>query len=192
MYTPRQLSDKLGVSKETLRRWEINGLISATKTAKGHRRYHYSDDTFSSSKPTPSKHRIIYARVSSSKQQDDLSRQISSLTKMYPQHTVLSDIGSGLNYQRKGLQRLLELTFQGAVSEVVVAHRDRLSRFGYELFDFIFQQHGTVLKVVDSSEVSPTSELAQDIISIITVFSARYYGSRKYHSDKETQDSPKQ
>ena len=140
MYTPKQLSDKLGVSKETLRRWELNGLISATKTPKGHRRYLYSDDTSALPESNPKKQGFIYARVSSSKQQDDLGRQISSLEKLYPQYTVLSDIGSGLNFQRKGLQRLLELTFQGAVSEVVVAHRDRLSRFGYELFDFIF--HG--------------------------------------------------
>ena len=191
MFTPKQLSEKLGVSKETLRRWEVNGNIQATKTAKGHRRYLYNEETFN----TPSrqsKGKYIYARVSSHKQQGDLERQISLLQKQYPKHTVLSDIGSGINFKRKSLLNLLELLFQGKVSEVVVAHRDRLSRFGYELFDFIFKQHGAILTVIDNTEVSPESELSQDLISIITVFSARYYGSRKYSDNKETQNSSEQ
>ena len=177
MFTPKQLTEKLGVSRETLRRWEVAGQLKAVKTAKGHRRYLYDE--------APKKQKIIYARVSSHKQQEDLERQIASLQKRYPKHTVLSDIGSGLNFKRKSLLKLLEFVFKGDVSEVVVAHRDRLSLFGFELFEFIFKQHGAILKVVDNTEVSPDSE---DLMSLITEFSSRYYGSRKYSDNEEAQD----
>jgi len=117
VYKPKQLADKLKVSKETLRLWAESGKIKVTKTDGGHRRYVYNDDT--DKKET--KLKFIYTRVSSKKQQSDLERQIKYLQKLYPDHRVISDIGSGLNFNRKGLNNLLEAIVTGTVEEVVVA-----------------------------------------------------------------------
>ena len=125
VYKPKQLADKLKVSKETLRLWAENGKIKTIKTDGGHRRYIYNEET--NNKET--KLKFIYTRVSSKKQQSDLERQIKYLQKLYPEYRIISDIGSGLNFNRKGLNKLLEAIITGTVAEVVVAHKDRLCRF---------------------------------------------------------------
>ena len=181
VYKPKQLADKLKVSKETLRLWAESGKIKVTKTDGGHRRYVYNDDT--DKKET--KLKFIYTRVSSKKQQSDLERQIKYLQKLYPDHRVISDIGSGLNFNRKGLNNLLEAIATGTVEEVVVAHKDRLCRFGFELIENLCKYFSTTLTIVDDkSGKSQTDELAEDLLSIITVFTARFYGQRKYSGKK--------
>jgi predicted site-specific integrase-resolvase len=105
----------------------------------------------------------------------------------YPEHEILSDIGSGINFKRKNLIALLEQTMLGNVREVVVAHRDRLCRFGFELLEWFFAKHNVKLVVLDQTSGSPQSELVADLLSIITVFSCRVHGLRKY-SDKIKED----
>lgn len=157
------------------------GKIKVTKTDGGHRRYVYNDDT--DKKET--KLKFIYTRVSSKKQQSDLERQIKYLQKLYPDYRVISDIGSGLNFNRKGLNNLLEAIITGTVEEVVVAHKDRLCGFGFELIENICKYFSTTLTIVDDkSGKSQTDELAEDLLSIITVFTARFYGQRKYSGKK--------
>ena len=180
-YTPRQLAKLLSVTTETLRQWESRGIIKTTKTAGGHRRYIYEKQQSGTSSES-GKTNYIYARVSSAKQKNDLERQIASLQSRYPGFEVIKDIGSGINFKRPGLKSLLESIFEGNVSKVVVAHRDRLSRFGFELFMYIFTRFGVQLEVVGSEDVQePHDILINDIMSIVTVFTARYYGSRKYN-----------
>jgi predicted site-specific integrase-resolvase len=174
IYKPNELSKLLGVTNECLRIWGAEGKIKFTTTEGGHRRYIYKvvekDERMS----------IIYARVSSSKQQNDLQRQVNYLKEQFPNYEVITDIGSGLNFKRKGLLRVLECLFSGNIKEVVVAHKDRLCRFGYEIFEFMFQKHGVVLRVLENEGIkSPINEFAEDVLSIVTVFTARYYGSRK-------------
>lgn len=189
LYTPKELSALFNVSKETLRQWNINGKLRVVKTQGGHRRYCINAEN----KPTTSKRSVIYARVSSSKQQNDLQRQIAMLQLHYPNHEVIFDIASGLNFKRKGLKTILELAFNRNLEEVVVAHRDRLSRFGFELFEQIFKQHNVNLKVLsDTFSKEPINELAEDLLSVISVFTARYYGSRKYKILQENKDLSKQ
>ena len=123
---------------------------------------------------------VIYARVSSDKQRSDLERQINDLRKIYPNHEVIQDISSGLNFNRKGLQTILDKSYDGLISEIVVSNKDRLARFGVELIEYIFNKNNVKLVVhnkIDSKK-NPEIELSEDIISIITVFSARYHGSR--------------
>lgn len=181
VYKPKQLADKLKVSKETLRLWAENGKIKVIKTIGGHRRYEYSDDT----NKKEIKLKFIYTRVSSKKQQSDLERQIEFLQKLYPNHRVISDIGSGLNFNRKGLNNLLEAIVAGTVEEIVVAHKDRLCRFGFELIENLCKYFSTTLTIVDNKDgKSQTNELAEDLLSIITVFTARFYGQRKYSGTK--------
>jgi predicted site-specific integrase-resolvase len=111
----------------------------------------------------------------------------------YPEHELIEDIGSGLNFKRKGFNSLLELILQGKVSEVVVAHKDRLCRFGFELIESIASKNNCTIVVLDDSKLSPQAELVQDLLSIIHVFSCRIYGLRKYNRKiKEDSDIPKE
>ena len=122
------------------------------------------------------------SRVSSSKQKNDLQRQIDYLHEKFPNHDIISDIGSGLNFKRKGFVKILECLIEGGIKEVVVAHKDRICRFGYDLVEQLFKKFGSVLTIVESDGIKePINEFAEDVLSIITVFTARYYGSRKYH-----------
>ena len=182
VYKPKQLADKLQVSKETLRLWAEEGKLKTTKTEGGHRRYLYDERT--DSKET--KLKFIYTRVSSKKQENDLKRQIEYLQKLYPEYKVISDIGSGLNFNRKGFCKLLEAIITGTVAEVVVAYKDRLCRFGYEMFENLCKHFSTTITIVDyNNDKSSTQELAEDLLSIITVFTARFYGQRKYNSSNK-------
>lgn len=165
------------VSGETLRLWSKNGKIRTFRTKGKHRRYEITE---------PPKEKIdrtsfIYARVSSRKQRTELDNQINSIRKQYPTHTILSDIGSGINFKRKNFQTILEQVLSGNVKEIVVAHKDRLTRFSFEILEFICNKFNTKITVLSSNVIKTESEeLASDLMSIITVFSARYYGRRKY------------
>jgi len=178
LFTPSELSTLLKVSPETLKYWENTGQIKASRTKGGHRRYFY---TLPETTSTFGKKQLIYARVSSIKQKGDLQRQIDALKAIYPTFEVIQDIGSGINFQRRGLITLLDNVLGGNVSHVVVAHRDRLTRFGFELFEHLFKRFGVTLTVLSNQDVKePVTELAKDLLSIVTVFTARYYGSRSY------------
>jgi excisionase family DNA binding protein len=180
VYKPSELAKKLNVSRETIRLWAEEGKIKITKTDGGHRRYIYEEN-----EKKCERQKIIYARVSSAKQESDLKRQIDFLQKKYPGYKVISDIGSGLNYNRKGFTKLLEGIFTGTIEEIVVAYKDRLCRFGFEIIEQLCKHFSTTITVVDDSDSkSEESELAEDIISIITVFSARFHGRRKYRDRK--------
>lgn len=122
---------------------------------------------------------VIYGRVSSCKQKEDLERQVNYLKELYPEYEVIKDIASGLNFERKGLNKLLEECTQGNISTVVVTHKDRLARYGCELIFWIFEKFNVEVIIHDSDPgIEGQEELSDDIISIITVFTARYYGSR--------------
>jgi predicted site-specific integrase-resolvase len=126
------------------------------------------------------KTKIIYARVSPNHQKEDLQRQIHDLQAAYPDHELISDIGSGLNYHRKGFQRLLERVYEGAIDEVVVTHKDRLCRYGIELLEWLFTKTGTklVVRCQDYEESDPSRELADDLLSVCNFFVARNNGRR--------------
>ena len=117
VYKPGELAKKLNISRETIRLWAEEGKIKIIKTDGGHRRYIYEEN-----EKKCDRQKIIYVRVSSTKQESDLKRQIEFLQKKYPGYKVISDIGSGLNYTRKGFARLLEGIFTGTVEEIVIAY----------------------------------------------------------------------
>ncbi len=174
-FKPSDLASKLKVTNDTLRRWELEGKLRSIKTAGGHRRYLFPQETL------PEQRKIIYARVSSRKQENDLKHQVEYLKSRFPDYEVITDIGSGINFKRKGLQTILDILFKRNLQELVVAHKDRLCRFGFDLFEYMFKQHGSVLTILERDNTKgPINEFAEDILSIITVFTARYYGTRKY------------
>ena len=185
-----------GVAISTIRSWARNEQIPVQRVGNGHYRYVVQqnapvvndDDTDNALSGN-----IIYTRVSSRKQQDDLKRQSSWLQKRYPRHKLVTDIGSGINYARPGFKAILEALFKGNVKQVVVAHKDRFSRFGFDFFTWMFSQFGAELITVENESTArnTTIELAQDLMEIITVFSARYDGRRKYTMHKKVKVLPK-
>jgi predicted site-specific integrase-resolvase len=172
----RKACEILGIHSNTLRRWADEGRIKHIKTEAKQRLY----DVESFLGDKSEKIRICYCRVSSRKQQDDLERQITFIRTRYPEHTIITDIGSGLNFKRKGFIALLESICKGDIAEVVVAHKDRLARFGYDLVKWFVEHYGGKLVVLNDVSQSPQQELVNDLLAIITVFSCRMHGLRKY------------
>lgn len=125
----------------------------------------------------------IYARVSSAKQSGDLERQVEDLQKAYPDHIVIKDVASGVNFKRKGLQHLLELVLKGMVAQVAVAHRDRLARVGCDLLEFIFDKAGIKLVVLGGVE-DDQHDLADDLFAVTALFVASYNGCRAAENRK--------
>jgi predicted site-specific integrase-resolvase len=138
---------------------------------------------------------FIYCRVSSRKQMDDLSRQIEFVKSKHPGYTSyesISDVASGINFKRKGLSTILDACLQGNVGEIVVAHRDRLCRFGFDLLKLIVEKQGGKITVInDDIHKSTEQELSEDLLSIIHIYSCRQMGKRSYKikCDKDTKSS---
>jgi len=187
--TGKEAREILQITTKTLRIWDIEGKISTIRTPSNIRRYSLKDiERIINGGTSPiEKQKICYARVSSYKQVDDLERQKDFFRTKFPNHELVTDIGSGINWKRKGLQTLLVRAMQGHISEVVVAHRDRLCRFAFELLEWIFSQSGVKLLVLDQTEnQSSESELANDILSIIHIYSCKQMGKRRYKNKKNT------
>jgi len=142
----RRAAKELGVTANTLRKWANEEKIKHIKTPTGQRLY----DIGSFTKKERAK--ICYCRVSSSKQRDDLERQVEYMRQRFPDYEIVEDVGSGLNYKRKGFITLLERICNGDVEEVVVAHRDRLCRFGFELIKWLIEQNSGKLMVLNKTE----------------------------------------
>lgn len=186
MLTIGEAADLLGVTAKTLRQWEKEGKITSLRTQGGHRRYLVADllGSHASEKIT-----IAYARVSSHDQKEDLKRQEIVLetycaNKGY-NFSLISDLGSGLNYRKKGLTKLIKLLCSGEIDRLVLTHKDRLLRFGSELIFALCEHFGVEVILINKSAQSTFEEdLAQDVLEIITVFSARLYGSRSHKNKK--------
>ena len=180
MLSIAQKAKELGVSIVTLRRWHQKGLLNPDFiTPGGHRRYH---------KKHIKENRIVigYSRVSSHDQKDDLITQ-SSILQQSGVNKIISDIGSGLNFNKKGFSKLISLLFSGSISEIKIIEKDRLLRFGFPLMEKLCAHFNTKITILrDKPHLSFENQLAEDLISIITVFSAKLYGKRS-HANKKSQ-----
>lgn len=184
----RKAIELTGLSANTLRKYADNGTIKMQRIGKGQRLFDVSD-LLARKGEANGKPVVCYCRVSSQKQKDDLARQVVFMREQFPNADIVQDIGSGLNYKRKGLQSVLQRLLQGDKLTLVVAHRDRLCRFGFELVQFLVEQNGGEIVVLDKSEVSPQRELTEDLLAILHVFSHRMQGLRRYTSQiKEDKD----
>lgn len=186
-----EASEFLGVAKNTLRRWEDEGRIKSHRTTGNHRRYDKQELLKLKSFNKISKGRLTigYCRVSSSDQKEDLSRQINTVGNYCAargyQFRIISDLGSGLNYKKKGLKELIEMICSNEVERVVINYKDRLVRFGYEMLEQICQIHSVQIEVINHTEdKSYEEELVEDVLSVITVFSSKLYGSRSRKAKK--------
>ena len=170
------------ISGSTLRTWADTRRVGSVRTPGGKRLYRFEDikKLLGDEGQAKPKDKVCYARVSSAKQKGDLERQVKELKECYPNHRIISDIGSGINYKRKGLKTLLDLCLKEDIDEIVVTHKDRLCRFGFELFEQIFKRTGVKFVVHSNNEIVQTKEeeLAEDLLSLVTVFVAKNNGLR--------------
>lgn len=186
-------AQELGISTKTLRRWADSGKIRFERSPTGQRRFFLADIkriTPRELNKLDDRITINYARVSSHDQKEDLVRQVQVLEAFSAtngwQFETIQDLGSGLNYQKRGLQKLLKRLLQGNVGRLVLTHKDRLLRFGAELVFAICEEFETEVVIINKTPEEPSfeQELVQDMIELITVFSARLYGARSKKNKK--------
>jgi len=182
-----KFAKSLGVSIQTLRNWDKEGKLKPTYVTENGYRY-YSEDLLNKFRNIKNvnkikKKNILYARVSTKNQKDDLNRQIDNL-KQYAyskgySFEIITDIGSGINYKKEGLLKMINLVECGEVDRIIVLYKDRLIRFGYDLIEYICKLNDTKIEIVDNSTISKEQELTEDLIQIITVFANKLYGARR-------------
>ena len=189
-YSINEFSKILGVSAQTLRNWDNNGKLHPHHTSSNGYRY-YSHEQLSqvmNIKPNLDRITIGYCRVSSNKQKDDLERQIENmklyLTAQGKPFEIISDIGSGINYKKKGLKELIKRISQNKVEKVVVLYKDRLLRFGFEMLEYVAGLYGCEIEIIDNTQKTEQQELVDDLVQIITVFSCKLQGKRANKAKK--------
>lgn len=186
MYSPKEFGELIGKSVIPLQKWDRKGILKAHRSPTN--RCYYTHEQYLTYRGLVAQEQgltIAYARVSGVAQKPDLANQLKALEVYCTQQTIkvdewMQDIGSGLNYKRKQFNRLMEMVELGQVRRIVMAHRDRLVRFGYGYFEAFCERHNTELVVIDGETLSPEQELVQDLVAILTVFSARLHGLRSY------------
>jgi predicted site-specific integrase-resolvase len=190
-YKIGEFAAKLNVHIDTLRRWDSNGKLIAQRSVGGTR--YYTDEHFQKAlrleleeKP---KRSAIYCRVSSPNQKDDLQSQVHAMELFALGRGIIAEtiteIGGGMNFSRKKFTKLITDIINGDVGLVIVAHKDRLARFGFEMVDNLAKQYGCEIIVVNREELSPQQEMVEDLMAIIHTFSCRLYGLRKYKKAKD-------
>ena len=199
-YKPKDFAELLGVSVKTLQRWDRDGILKANRTPTDRRYYTYDQYLQFKGIQTENDIRdtVIYARVSTRNQKDELQNQVEFLKQFCNAKGIIvnqcvEDFGSGLNYNRKKWNRLLDEVMANKIKTIVISNKDRFIRFGYDWFEKFCEKFNTKIIIVNNETLSPNEELVQDIISILHVFSCRLYGLRKYKNQiKEDEEIAKE
>ena len=191
-YSIGEFAEAIGKTTKTLRNWDKAGTLKPVRVETTGYRY-YSQEQLNhflgiKGVETKTKKVIGYCRVSSHKQKDDLARQIENVkTYMYAkgyQFEIIQDIGSGINYNKKGLNQLIDMITNSEVEKIVILYKDRLLRFGFEIIENLCNKYGTTIEIIDNTEKTEEQELVADLIQIITVFSCRLEGKRANKAKK--------
>ena len=195
-YSIGQFAKEIGKTTKTLRNWDKEGILKPARVEQSGYRY-YSQEQLNHFLGLKQEHKrrkkiIGYCRVSSVKQKDDLERQIEYV-KLYMyakgySFEIITDIGSGINYNKKGLHQLLDMVINSEVEKIVVLYKDRLIRFGYELIEYFCHKLGTEIEIIDTTEKTEQQELVEDLVQIITVFSYKLQGKRAKKAQKMIQE----
>ena len=189
-YTIHEFSKLVGKTPQTLRNWDKKDILKPHHTTTNGYRYYSDEQIKQVLNIKVDKPRIIigYCRVSSSKQKDDLERQIDNvknyLISQGKPFEIISDIGSGINYSKKGLQNLIQRIESGEVEKLVVLYKDRLIRFGFELIEYIAKLNQCDIEIIDNTKKTEEQELVEDMIQIVTVFACRLQGKRANQAKK--------
>ena len=185
IYKPKEFNELINKGVNTLQRWDRTGILIAHRTPTNRRYYTLEDyNKVMDIEVTQNKvyKVIIYARVSNHSQKDDLKNQIKFLkeyanTKKYIVTEIITDIGSGLNYKRKGFNSIL---YSDKKQKILISYKDKFVRFGFDWFNKFLKSKGSAIEIVNNEDLSPQEEMIQDLISIIHIFSCRIYRLRKY------------
>ena len=199
-YKPKDFAELLGESVKTLQRWDRDGILKANRTPTDRRYYTYDQYLQFKGIQTENDIRdtVIYARVSTKNQKYDLQNQVEFLKQFCNAKGIIvnqciEDFGSGLNYNRKNWNKLLDEVMENKIKTIVISNKDRFIRFGYDWFEKFCEKFNTKIIIVNNETLSPNEELVQDIISILQVFSCRLYGLRKYKNQiKEDEEIAKE
>ena len=185
-YSAKTVTQMLGVTAQTLRNWDKEGKLKPSYVKSNGYRYYSEDSILSYTQERKTKKNlnvICYARVSSKKQSDDLERQVNNINQYlkstYDSFDIITDIGSGINYKKPGLMKLIEKINKKEVDLIVVLYKDRLVRFGFELIEYFAALNNVKIEVLDKVDKNQDEELVEDLVQIITVFSCKMQGKRK-------------
>ena len=180
--TRKEASEILGIHYHTLyalaKRNEIETIKIGTRQLYNVNKYMIDNGI----KGGLTRKKICYCRVSSQKQKEDLKRQIKEMKQLYPTYELITDIASGLNYERVGLKKIIDHIVKGELETLVIAYKDRLTRFGFEMIEWMLKEYsdGKIIIVHKLEEETPTEEITKDIISIMNIYVAKINGLRKY------------
>ena len=185
-YSTKKVTEILGVTAQTLRNWDKEGKLKPSYVKSNGYRYYSEESILSYTQERKTKKNLNvvgYARVSSKKQSDDLERQINNLntyiSSKYDSFDIITDIGSGINYNKPGLKKLIEKINKKEVDLIIVLYKDRLLRFGFELVEYFAELNNVKIEVLDKIDKNQDEELVEDLVQIITVFSCKMQGKRK-------------
>ncbi len=185
-YSSKTVTQMLGVTAQTLRNWDKEGKLKPSYVKSNGYRYYSEDSILSYTQERKTKKNLNvlgYARVSSKKQSDDLERQVNNiktyLDSKYTDYEIITDIGSGINYTKPGLKKLIEKINKKEIDLIVVFYKDRLLRFGFELVEYFAELNNVKIEVLDKIDKNQDQELVEDLVQIATVFSCKIQGKRK-------------
>lgn len=187
IYRPHEFAKRIGKSTTTLRRWDREGRFLAKRTPAGHRFYDESDVLKALGIEPYSRKTVVYCRVSSRGQMNDLKSQEEAMRQFCLGGGIavdewVSEVGGGMNFKRKKFLAIMSEVGSGRISKLIVAHKDRLARFGFDYFEFFANQNNCEIMVANQEQLSPQQEMVEDLIAIVHTFSCRLYGLRKYKS----------
>jgi len=186
LYSISEFAKRVNVSPSTLRRWDVAGEFPAKKRSSGHRYYDESDvRKLLNLTPEEMRKVIVYCRVSSHGQKDDLASQVAAMETYCLNSGIavdewIKEIGGGMSFKRKKFLALMDAIVDGEVKHLIVAHKDRLVRFGFDFINHLAQRHGCRIEVINQESLSPQEEMTEDLLAIVHTFSCRLYGMRKY------------
>lgn len=185
IYRINEFANRVGRSVQTVRRWEKEGKLQAKRLPSGHRYFDESDVRALMGIAPEKKDTVVYCRVSSASQKDDLASQVRAMEEYCRGAGIAVDVwvqevGGGMNFKRKHFLHLVDRIQRGEIKKLLIAHKDRLMRFGFDLFHHMANENGCEIVVVNQESLSPQQEMVEDLMAIVHTFSCRLYGMRKY------------
>jgi putative resolvase len=185
IYRINEFAKRIGRAPSTVRRWEREGLLTAKRLPSGHRYFDESDVRAMLGGAPEKRLTVVYCRVSSAGQRDDLRSQTVAMEQYCRAGAIavdewIQEVGGGMNFKRKRFIALIERIQRGEIARVLIAHKDRLVRFGFDLLDHLSREHGCEIIVVNQESLSPEQEMVEDLLAIVHTFSCRLDGMRKY------------
>ena len=185
-YSSKTVSQMLGVTAQTLRNWDREGKLKPSYVKSNGYRYYSEDSILSYTQERKTKKNlnvVSYARVSSKKQSDDLERQLNNLKtyldSKYSNYEIITDIGSGINYTKPGLKKLIEKINRKEVDLIVILYKDRLLRFGFELIEYFAELNNVKIEVLDKIDKNQDQELVEDLVQLVNDLSCKFQGKYK-------------